>query len=81
MKSSRWVILMLAMQAMILLGQWVGQPSISTAQAQIPDAGAQRNEMIEQVKTTNDKLDQLITLLQSGDVKVKAEVTNAEKAK
>jgi hypothetical protein len=71
MNSSRWIIVVLVLQVMILLGQWVGQPSLPRAQAQIPDAAAQRNEIIDGIKNTNEKLDHLITLLESGDLHVK----------
>jgi hypothetical protein len=60
------------MQALILLTLWGAAPSISTARADgIPDTGAQQQEIISQLKSTNDKLDKLITLLGSGDLQVK----------
>jgi hypothetical protein len=48
---------------------WLGAP-ISTAQAQVPDAGAQRLEMIDQLKASNDKLDKMISILESGKLQV-----------
>ncbi|HEY1685542.1 MAG TPA: hypothetical protein VGG19_12320 [Tepidisphaeraceae bacterium] len=72
MNSSRWIIFILILQIVILAGQWVGQPSLPRAMAQIPDAGAQRNDMLEQQRLTNEKLDHLIALFENGDAKVKA---------
>ena len=73
-------MVILVLQVMILLGQWVGQPSLPRAQAQIPDAAAQRNEIIDGIKNTNEKLDHLITLLESGDLHVKTTSLNPEKS-
>ena len=57
--------LLVALQILILMGQWFGNNSPSPARAQIPDAGAQRAQMIEQLKSINDKLDQIIKLFPS----------------
>jgi hypothetical protein len=59
----------LVLQVITLLNQWLGAP-ISTAQAQIPDAGAQRLEVINQLKASNDKLDKLVSILESGKLQV-----------
>ncbi len=69
MKSSNLLVIILVLQVLILCGQWFGGPP--QAQAQIPDAGAQRNEIIENLKDMNGKLDKLIDVLQSGSVQVK----------
>jgi hypothetical protein len=61
----------LVLQVLTLLGLWTGQPGLAGATAAIPDPGAQREAMVEQQKQTNQKLDKLLTLLTSGDVKVK----------
>jgi hypothetical protein len=81
MNFPRWIVLMLVLQAVILFGQWVGQPTLSTARAQIPDTGAQRQEIIDQIKITNSKLDELISLLQSGNVRVKTEAPTTQPAR
>jgi hypothetical protein len=59
----------LVLQVFTLLNMWLGAP-ISTAQAQVPDAGAQRLEMIDQLKASNDKLDKMISILESGKLQV-----------
>jgi hypothetical protein len=59
----------LVMQVILLLNLWLGAP-ISTAQAQVPDAGLQHLEEINQLKYSNDKLDKLISILESGKLQV-----------
>jgi len=71
MKSHKILTAILVMQAVMLMGQWFGGP-VMPAMAQIPDAGAQRVQVIEQLKSVNDKLDRLIALLESGKVQVQA---------
>lgn len=49
----------------------------SVARAEgIPDAGAQRQETIDQLKLVNQKLEELTALLRSGEVRVKVEGGN-----
>jgi hypothetical protein len=56
-----------------------GGDAVPAAHAQgIPDEGAQRAQMIDQMKLTNAKLDQLTALLTSG--KVRVTVVNADDA-
>jgi hypothetical protein len=79
MNATRLLVVVVALQTMILAGQWLGGPSyVSPAQAQIPDAGAQRQQMVDELKTTNAKLDKLISILESGKLQVIA-VTPEEK--
>jgi hypothetical protein len=59
----------LVLQVVVLLTQWLGAP-ISTVQAQVPDAGLQRLEMIDQLKASNDKLDKMISILESGKLQI-----------
>jgi hypothetical protein len=69
MKSSNLLVIILVLQVLILCGQWFG--GLPQAQAQIPDAGAQRNEIIDNLKDVNAKLDKLVDILQNGVVQVK----------
>ncbi len=72
MKSqSRMLTLILAMQALILAGQWFGASTPTPAMAQIPDSGAQRSQMIESLKSIDGKLDRLVTLLDGGKLQVR----------
>ena len=71
MKTSKLFIAVLVLQSLMLLGQWTGSGSLAPVHAQIPDAGGQRIQLVEELKNTNAKLDKLIELLQSGEVQVK----------
>ncbi len=69
MKTHKLLAAIVVLQIITILNQWFGGP-ISTVHAQIPDAGAQRNEIIEQVNSSNDhlksiddKLDKLISII------------------
>lgn len=71
MKSEKILGVVVALQVLTLVGQWVSSSGgNSQANAQVPDAGSQRNQMIDQLKATNDKLDKLVTLLQDGKLQV-----------
>jgi hypothetical protein len=65
----------------ILLGQWTGQPAARTASADVnlPNPGERQMEMIDELKSLNGKMDHLLSLVQSGDMKV--EVTKVDRNK
>jgi hypothetical protein len=76
MTTNRILAMVLVLQMVIVANQWLGGP-ISVARAQIPDAGAQRDEMIDQLKSANDtlkamddKLDKMEGVLESGKLQV-----------
>jgi hypothetical protein len=69
MKTNRLLAAILMLQIITILNQWLGAP-ISKAQAQVPDAGAQRLQIIDGVKATNEKLDKMISILDSGKLQV-----------
>ena len=73
MNSTKLLVVIAGLQVLTVAGQWLGQGTsvLPAAQAQIPDAGGQRAEMIDQMKATNARLDKLIGLLESGNVQVK----------
>ncbi len=45
-------------------------PFVEQARAQVPDSGAQRNRIVKELTDLNAKMDQLITLVKSGQIKV-----------
>jgi hypothetical protein len=53
---------------------------VSPAQAQIPDAGAQRMETIKELQTLNGKMDKLIGILESGKLEVRVTQADDNKA-
>ncbi len=65
----RWVAVVVVSQLVILATLWTGGPR--PAAAQVPDAGAQQQAVIDQLKATNEKLDKLVDLLASGNLQVR----------
>ena len=74
------ITLIVGLQLLILMGQWFGSNSPQPAMAQIADSGAQRAQMIEQLKDIDGKLDQLVQLLGSGKVQVSLSDSDDKKA-
>jgi hypothetical protein len=57
-------------------------PTLPVAHAQpTTDPGVQRTQMVEEQRKTNDKLDRLISILDSGKLQVKATVSDDGKGK
>jgi hypothetical protein len=72
MSSTRLLGVVIVLQGMILAGQWFGGGYLtSPAHAQVADPGRDRQQMLDEMKQTNAKLDKLIELLQKGDLQVK----------
>lgn len=81
MKSAKLLTVIVLLQGLILMGQWLGAPSmVSPAHAQVPDAGGQRLEMINELKSLNGKMERLITDLESGKLEVKVAHADDNKA-
>ena len=77
--TSKWLAVIVTLQIVTIIGQWITVPGATPAMAQIPDAGAQQMEIINQLKSTNEKLDKLVSLLSSGNLQVK--VSRADDSK
>ncbi len=72
MTTNRCLAVILVLQGLILAGQWLGDGSYQPrAQAQALDGGGQRQAIVEQLVGVNEKLDRLITILESGQLQVK----------
>ena len=71
MKTSKLLGIVIVLQGLILVGQWVGQPSIGTAHADVTNPSERQMAMIDELKTLNSKVDRLTSFLQSGDLQVK----------
>ena len=73
MKMSKLLIAVIVLQSLILISQWSHKPSVmeSTAYGQIPDAGGQRQQIIDELKTLNGKMDRMVDTLKSGEVQVR----------
>ena len=70
MKSTRVLYTVLAVQSAILAYLVIGaaQP---TAVGQVPDQGAQLQQIVEESKAMNVKMDRLINVLESGKLQVR----------
>lgn len=75
MNVSKLMVIVIALQLFILAGQWNGGGGgggyVQPAMAQVSDPGAQRIEIIGQLKDLNSKADQLIAILESGQLQVR----------
>ena len=82
MKTNKLLVAVIALQGLILIGQWSGGTSmISSAHGQLPDPANRQMQMIDELKSLNAKMDELVGILRSGDVQVKVAKTEEEKGK
>ena len=76
MSDSRFLVVVVVLQGLLIVGQWLGGSGnavgvAAPAYAQGPDPARDRLQLLEEAKATNAKLDTLIELLRSGKVEVK----------
>jgi len=71
MKTTKLLVAVIVLQTLILVSQWTGSSPVTPAYGQIPDAGGQRQQIIDELKTLNGKMDGLMSTLKSGEVQVK----------
>jgi hypothetical protein len=71
MKSGKLLGVIIVLQGLILLGQWTGSGYLTSAAAQVPDPANRQMQMIEELRTMNAKMDQVIEILKTGEVQVK----------
>jgi hypothetical protein len=92
MRSLRYLNTILTVLAVLLALQlwtaWMGNGglaaparAVASPTGGIPDAGAQRKEMIDLLKALNEQSSDLVKVLKSGDVRVKLENAPAEGAR
>jgi hypothetical protein len=79
MKQTKLLTLILVLQLFTFFGRWVDWSYVTPTYAQVPDSGAQRMQMIEQQKATNDKLDKIISMLESGKLQVSVKKVDDDK--
>lgn len=72
MKTSKLFGIVIALQALLLVSLWAG-PSVSVARADVPlpNPSERQLAMLDELKSLNNKMDRLISMLQSGNVEVK----------
>jgi hypothetical protein len=71
MKTNKLLAIIVVLQGLILMGQWTGHGYLPSAQAQVPDPANRQMQMIEELKSANAKLEQIVSILQGGDLQVK----------
>jgi hypothetical protein len=78
--NTRILTIVLALQGLILLGQWTSGAFYQTpAAAAVGDTGTQIVEMVDQQRATNQKLDKLIGILEGGDLQVRVVTPDVKK--
>ena len=70
-KTNKLLVLIIVLQALTLAGTWLSNGALPIAYGQVPDGGAQRQAMVDELKNTNSKLDRLAALLESGKLQVR----------
>jgi hypothetical protein len=53
---------------------------VTPAQAQIPDSGALQSQMLDELRSLNGKMDQLVGILQDGKLQVQVKSPDEKKA-
>jgi hypothetical protein len=71
MKTQKLLGIVIVLQVLLLIGQWINPSITSTARADIPNPSERQLAMLDELRTLNGKVDRLISLLQSGSVEVK----------
>lgn len=79
MSNSRILGVIVVLQALVLMTLWLGGPALPQAQAQVPDPGSQRLQMIDQLKQLNEKMDKMVGILSSGNLQVKVASDDEQK--
>ena len=72
MKNQRMFVIVIALQLLIVAGQWLeGRRMLPMAQAEPFNAGADRQATIDELKSIDSKLDSMVSILNSGNLQVK----------
>lgn len=82
-RYSRGVLTALAvLLSVVAVELWVAMPGAPpAAQAQIPDTGLQRQNLVQETQKTNELLQKIYDQLKSGTVKVKMETADKRTGK
>ena len=81
MKTTQLLTVVVILQGLILAGQWLGAPALTTpAPAQIPDPGAQTQQVIKELQALNAKMDRMVGIFESGKLEVRVAGADENKA-
>jgi hypothetical protein len=81
MKATRILIVIAILQALMLVTLWKGDGIATSAQANVPEPGADRKEMISELKALNEKFAGVQKLMESGNLQVQIVGSDEKKAK
>lgn len=70
-KTNKLLAAVVILQALTLAGQWFNPSYTSSAIAQVPDGGAQRQQQLEQLRDISNKLDRIAATLEGGKLQVR----------
>ena len=70
MRQTKILTAVVIAQSILLAIAWIG-PSAQPAMAQIPDSGAQRTQMLQELQNLNGKMDKLLEILDGGNLQVR----------
>jgi hypothetical protein len=73
LQNTKFLIAIIVLQSLMLISQWSGGRAsvVQPAYGQIPDAGGQRQQIIDELRTLNGKMDRMSDTLRNGDVQVR----------
>jgi len=81
MKILRLLVVIAVLQLVTLVSIWDRGGYQTTARADLPNSNPDQAETVNQLKDLNKKMDRLLTLLESGNLEVKAPTADEKKAK
>lgn len=70
-KTNKLLTAVVVLQALTLAGQWFNPTYTSSANAQVPDGGAQRLQQLEALRDISAKLDRISATLEGGKMQVR----------
>jgi len=81
MKTERLLVIVIVLQLVMLAGQWLGNgpKMLPAAQAEPFNAGADRQAMIDVLKSIDSKLESMNSILNSGNLQVKVQQPDEHK--
>jgi hypothetical protein len=82
MSNTRLLTVVVALQGVLIAGQWLGAPGyLSSAHAQGTNPAQDRLDLLDELHGVNAKLDKMVDILSSGDLQVRVVVPDDSKGK
>ncbi len=69
---NRWLVGLVVLQGLLLAAAWSDRSGPAQAAAQVANPAEQRSRQIDELEAVNLKMDRLLTLLESGQLQVRA---------